>query len=55
MTNPIVLAATTQHPVVNHILQEIITRYECSFPGYMRAYYMIGSYADGSAVPISDI
>jgi hypothetical protein len=41
--------------VVDRILQTIVARYEHAFPGYIRAYYLIGSYADASAVPISDI
>jgi hypothetical protein len=39
----------------DHILQAIIGRYEQVFPGLIRAYYPIGSYADVSTVPISDI
>src|SRR5262245_4285667 len=33
----------------------MIGLYEHAFPGYIRAYYVIGSYADASTVPISDI
>jgi hypothetical protein len=39
----------------DHMLQAIIGRYEHVFPGAIRAYYLIGSYADASTVSISDI
>lgn len=53
--NEIQLQETTGNSQVDRILQGIVGLYETIFPGYIRAYYVIGSYADGSAVPISDI
>jgi len=49
------LRTSTCHPEVDHILQAIVGHYEHAFPQSIRAYYVIGSYADASAVPISDI
>lgn len=46
---------STGNSDVDHILQMIVGCYEHAFPGSIRAYYVIGSYADGSTVPISDI
>ncbi len=40
---------------MDDILHAIIGRYEHIFPGSIRAYYVIGSCADASTVPISDI
>lgn len=39
----------------DHTLQAIIGRYAHVFPSVIRGYYLIGSYADASTVPISDI
>jgi hypothetical protein len=50
-----ILRNSTGNPHVDHILRAIVGCYESAFPGYIRAYYVIGSYADASAVPISDI
>jgi hypothetical protein len=49
------LRNSTGNPQADHILQAIIALYEHAFPSYIRAYYVIGSYADASATPISDI
>jgi hypothetical protein len=49
------LRNSTGHPEVDRILQAIVGRYEHVFPESIRAYYVIGSYADASAVPVSDI
>lgn len=53
--NAIKLQHTTGNSQVDRILQGIVGLYELSFPGYIRAYYVTGSFADDSAVPISDI
>jgi len=53
--NTIKLHDTTGSGQVDHILQGIVGLYETVFPSYIRAYYIIGSYADRSAVTISDI
>jgi hypothetical protein len=42
------LQNTTGNSQVDRILQEIVGLYETVFPGYIRAYYVIGSDADGS-------
>lgn len=49
------LQETTGNRQVDRILQGIVGIYETVFPGYIRAYYVTGSFADDSAVPISDI
>ncbi|MEM7129452.1 MAG: nucleotidyltransferase domain-containing protein [Chloroflexota bacterium] len=46
---------STENPEVDRILQEIIHLYETEFPEYIRVYYVIGSYADGSSISLSDI
>jgi hypothetical protein len=51
----VVLHNTTGNLQVDHILQGIVGLYECVFPDSIRAYYVIGSYADATTVPISDI
>jgi hypothetical protein len=51
----ITLTNSTGIVQVDQILQGIIGLYQCVFPGYLRAYYVIGSYADRSTVPISDL
>ncbi len=41
---------------VDSILNEVIAAFEAAVPGQVRSYYLLGSYADGSAVPLlSDI
>ncbi|MGH2505001.1 MAG: hypothetical protein ACRDID_21020, partial [Ktedonobacterales bacterium] len=52
---PIALALTTGDVVIDRILQGIVTLFEASLPGRVRGYYLLGSYADGTAVAISDI
>lgn len=49
------LLHSTNHQKVDQILQGIISLYEMVFPGRIRGYYLVGSYADGSATPTSDI
>ena len=49
------LADSTGNAQVDKILQGIVGIYEDVLPGTIRAYYVIGSYADASAVRISDI
>ena len=53
--DPITLRASTGDRTVDTILQGIIAIYEAMFPGRIRSYYLIGSYADWTAVPLSDI
>jgi predicted nucleotidyltransferase len=49
------LRTSTGYSEADRILQAIVGRYERAFPDCIRAYYLIGSYADGDTVPISDI
>lgn len=51
----LLLANSTGNTHVDRILRGIVGLYESALPGSIRAYYVIGSYADTSAVPISDI
>lgn len=49
------LSASTGAAEVDHILREIVTACEAGLAGRVRGYYLIGSYAEGCAVAISDI
>jgi hypothetical protein len=49
------LLSATGDPVIDAIIRGIVGRFETSFPDRIRAYYLIGSYADGTAVGTSDI
>src|SRR4051812_43215990 len=49
------LCSSTSSAVVDRVLITIVGRYERAFPNLIRAYYVIGSYADASMVPISDL
>lgn len=49
------LCNSTGDSQVDRILQGIVGLYECVLPGYIAGYYVIGSYADATSVPISDI
>jgi hypothetical protein len=49
------LLNSTDHPKVDDILRGIVGLFETIFPERVRGYYLIGSYADGSAVASSDI
>lgn len=42
-------------PSIDHVLTQIVQRYETQFPGRLRACYLTGSYAEGNAVEWSDI
>ena len=52
---PNTLLFATASPAVNQTLTTLIHRLEAAFPGRIRAYYLHGSYADGSAIDTSDI
>lgn len=52
---PITLLASPGVEEIDRILCGIVTIFEASFPGRVRGYYLLGSYADGGAVAISDI
>jgi len=49
------LLLTTGDATIDRILRGIVTLFEASLPGRVRGYYLLGSYADGTAVAISDI
>jgi predicted nucleotidyltransferase len=49
------LLTSTQNREVDALLQELIAAYEAAFPGRVRGYYLLGSYADGTALPVSDV
>ncbi len=51
----VVLLASSGAEAIDRLVRGIVTVYEASFPGRVRSYYLLGSYADGGAVPISDI
>jgi|SRR5579884_2275775 len=44
------LHATTRNQLLDALLQRLITHFEQAFPGRIRAYYLGGSYSDGTAV-----
>ena len=52
---PISLLYTTGHKRIDGIIRGLIGIFEAAFPDRIRACYLAGSYADGSAVPLSDI
>ena len=52
---PITLLNTTGHQRIDGIIRGLIGIFEAAFPDRIRACYLAGSYADGSAVPLSDI
>ena len=49
------LLASTDVKIVDQIIGEIVRRGELYFPGRIRGYYLVGSYAVGEAVASSDI
>lgn len=51
----IVLTTLTNNPIVDTLLRTIIHSFEQTFPNRVRGYYLIGSYAEDTAVPLSDI
>ena len=51
----IALLATTGNEPIDRALHGIVGAYEAAFPGRVRGYYLLGSYAEGNAVAVSDI
>lgn len=49
------LRSSTHVPLTDRILQAVIRTYESTFPKRVRGYYLIGSYVEHTAVPLSDI
>ncbi|MEO7909329.1 MAG: nucleotidyltransferase domain-containing protein [Roseiflexaceae bacterium] len=46
---------TTRIPAIDAILLGIVHAFEHALPNRVRAYYLLGSYVEGTAVPLSDI
>lgn len=49
------LLATTGTETIDDIVRGLVAVFEAGFRGRVRGYYLLGSYADGAAVGISDI
>jgi Nucleotidyltransferase domain len=49
------LRYVTNNALVDGMLREGVRAFEAAFPGRLRAYYLIGSHADSSAAPRSDV
>ena len=49
------LTNSTQNSLIDGTLQNVVERFEASFPQRIRAYYVEGSYADASSVATSDL
>lgn len=54
-TEPVELLMSTGDAAIDCIIRGIVTVFEVCFPARVRGYYLLGSYADGAAVAISDI
>ncbi len=52
---PVELLASTGDAAIDRIIRGIVTIFEASLPARVRGYYLLGSYAAGAAVAISDI
>jgi len=55
MLQPQTLHYSTNINNIDKLLQGLVGIFEMVFPGRIRAYYLVGSYADASHVPLSDI
>jgi hypothetical protein len=53
--NQIQLFHSTGQQKIDNIICGLIGLFETVFPGRIRSYYLVGSYADSSATPLSDI
>lgn len=49
------LRTSTGNPQVDQILRDVVALFETRWPGRVRSYYLVGSYAVGEARPTSDI
>jgi hypothetical protein len=52
---PIQLTFSTGHQQVDEVICGMIGVFEMLFPNRIRCYYLVGSYVDDSATPVSDI
>lgn len=53
--DPVNLHYSTGYKQIDDTIRGIIGIFELAFPGRIRCYYLVGSYADDSFTPISDI
>jgi len=53
--NPLPLRQSTGYPNIDTLLRTLVTSFELAFPNRVSGYYLIGSYAEGTAVPLSDL
>jgi predicted nucleotidyltransferase len=51
----IALLSSTHDEGADRLLRQIVAAYEAAFPGRVRGYYVLGSYAQGTALPASDL
>ena len=51
----ITLTASTASDRADRALRQVIGVFEAAFPGRVRAYYMDGSFADGTGLATSDV
>jgi hypothetical protein len=51
----VVLTYSTGHERIDTILRGLVGIWEMAFPDRVRAYYLTGSYSDGTAMPSSDV
>jgi len=51
----IALRATTGDARIDDVVRGVVAAFEDVFPGRMRAHYVVGSQADGTATPVSDV
>ncbi len=49
------LLASSGSEKIDEILRTLIAAFETTFPGRVRGYYLLGSYAEGNAVALSDV
>ncbi|MBV7329164.1 GNAT family N-acetyltransferase [Chloroflexi bacterium TSY] len=49
------LTHATNHGIADTVLDEVITKFEQTFPERIQSYYLMGSYAEGVVTPTSDL
>jgi hypothetical protein len=52
-TLQLIMLVSTGTPQIDSLLAGFIGLFELAFPARIRAYYLVGSYANGSHVPAS--
>jgi predicted nucleotidyltransferase len=53
--NRVHLASSIEDELIARFLRGVVGSFEAAFPGRVRAYYLVGSYATGEAISASDI